>query len=67
MIHFRKCISTNESIPSNNTYMGSDTNDKEAQVFHENPYCKALNNAKDIQCKTHCYYRETVALIIDLQ
>jgi len=29
--------------------MGSDTNDKEAQVFHENPYCKALNNAKDIQ------------------
>jgi len=43
--------------------MGSDTNDKEAQVFHENPYCKALNNAKDIQCKTHCYYRETVALI----
>ncbi|PAN28238.1 hypothetical protein PAHAL_5G139500 [Panicum hallii] len=49
MIHYRKCISTNDSIPSNNTYTGSDTNDKEAQVFHENPYCKALNNAKDIQ------------------
>ncbi|TKW17051.1 hypothetical protein SEVIR_5G340400v4 [Setaria viridis] len=49
MIHYRKCISTNESIPSNNLYTGSDTNDKEAQVFHENPYCKALNNAKDIQ------------------
>jgi hypothetical protein len=49
MIHYRKCISTNDSIPSNNTYTGSDTNDKEAQIFHENPYCKALNNAKDIQ------------------
>ncbi|OEL23641.1 Dymeclin [Dichanthelium oligosanthes] len=49
MIHYRKCISTNESIPSNNIYTGSDTNDKDAQVFHENPYCKALNNAKDIQ------------------
>ncbi|CAO2166574.1 unnamed protein product [Urochloa humidicola] len=49
MIHYRKCISNNESFPSNNIYMGSDTNDKEAQVFHENPYCRALNNAKDIQ------------------
>nr|CAB3474419.1 unnamed protein product [Digitaria exilis] len=49
MIHYRKCISTNEYIPSNNIYTGSDANDKEAQVFHENPYCKALNNAKDIQ------------------
>ncbi|CAO2182735.1 unnamed protein product [Urochloa humidicola] len=49
MIHYRKCISTNESFPSNNISMGSDTNDKEAQVFHDNPYCKALNNAKDNQ------------------
>ena len=66
MIHFRKCISTNESIPSNSTYMGSDTNDKEAQVFHENPYFKALNNAKDIQCKTLLLQRNC-GTDIDLQ
>ncbi|AQL00133.1 dyggve-melchior-clausen syndrome protein [Zea mays] len=50
MIHYRKCISTNESIPTNNVYtMDSNTNDKDAPVFHDNPYCKALNSAKDIQ------------------
>lgn len=64
MIHYRKCISTNESIPTNNVYtMDSNINDKDAPVFHDNPYCKALNSAKDIQCKMHQYYRETVALI----
>ncbi|ONM37476.1 dyggve-melchior-clausen syndrome protein [Zea mays] len=50
MIHYRKCFSTNESIPTNNVYtMDSNTNDKDAPVFHDNPYCKALNSAKDIQ------------------
>ncbi|CAD6236550.1 unnamed protein product [Miscanthus lutarioriparius] len=35
---------------TNNVYtMDSNTNDKDAPVFHDNPYCKALNSAKDIQ------------------
>ncbi|KAK3162092.1 hypothetical protein QOZ80_1BG0085270 [Eleusine coracana subsp. coracana] len=50
LIHYRKCISINESITSNGTYtVDSNSNDKDTPVFHENPYCKALNNAKDIQ------------------
>ncbi|KAJ1285622.1 hypothetical protein BS78_03G292700 [Paspalum vaginatum] len=50
MIHYRKCISTNDSVPSNNFYMtDSNTNDKDTPVFHENTYCKALKNAKDSQ------------------
>ncbi|KAM3332872.1 hypothetical protein ACQJBY_028165 [Aegilops geniculata] len=50
LIHYRKCISMNESIPTDSVYMSdSNTNVKDAPAFHENPYCKALNNAKDIQ------------------
>lgn len=50
LIHYRKCISMNESIPTDGVYMSdSNTNVKDAPAFHENPYCKALNNAKDIQ------------------
>ncbi|KAL6845239.1 hypothetical protein ACP4OV_024734 [Aristida adscensionis] len=54
MIHYRKCISIKESIPSSNIYaIDSNASDKDAPVFHENPYCKALNNAKDIQCMNY--------------
>ena len=64
LIHYRKCISMNESIPTDSVYMSdTNTNVKDAPAFHENPYCKALNNAKDIQCKMHLQYREIVALI----
>ncbi|KAL5222506.1 hypothetical protein ABZP36_027219 [Zizania latifolia] len=50
LIHYRKCITMSESIPSNNVYTSDlNTNIKDAPNFHDNPYYKALNNAKDIQ------------------
>jgi hypothetical protein len=64
LIHYRKCISTNESIPTDSIYMSdSNTNVKDAPAFHENPYCRALNNANDIQCKMQLTYKEIVALV----
>ncbi|EEC71562.1 hypothetical protein OsI_03918 [Oryza sativa Indica Group] len=50
LIHYRKCITTSESFPSSNVYTSDlNTNVKDAPAFHDNPYYKALSNAKDSQ------------------
>lgn len=52
LIHYRKCILVDESIADRKS--GSATSDslsKENTYFSENPYCKALENARDIECK----------------
>lgn len=40
--HYRKCVTTSESIT---------TNMKETSYFIDNPYCKALESARDIECE----------------
>ncbi|XP_034686522.1 dymeclin [Vitis riparia] len=50
LIHYRKCILVDESIADRKS--GSATSDslsKENTYFSENPYCKALENARDIE------------------
>lgn len=50
LIHYRKCILVDESIADRRS--GSATSDslsKENTYFSENPYCKALENARDIE------------------
>jgi hypothetical protein len=50
LIHYRKCITMSESFPSSNVYTSDlNTNVKDAPAFHDNPYYKALSNAKDSQ------------------
>lgn len=48
LVHYRKCVGMdyikekgdcNASLPKEETY------------FSENPYCKALENARDIECE----------------
>nr|CAD1828048.1 unnamed protein product [Ananas comosus var. bracteatus] len=50
LIHYRKCVSVDEFI-SNNNVEGGDANAylKDNSTFHDNPYCKALENARDIE------------------
>ncbi|KAJ3696118.1 hypothetical protein LUZ60_001495 [Juncus effusus] len=46
LIHYRKCI----SLEASSTETGDDGSYlMESSAFHDNPFCKALNNAKDIQ------------------
>lgn len=56
LIHYRKCVSVDEFI-SNNNVEGGDANAylKDNSTFHDNPYCKALENARDIECKSLFY------------
>uniref|UniRef100_A0A0E0JPB7 Dymeclin n=1 Tax=Oryza punctata TaxID=4537 RepID=A0A0E0JPB7_ORYPU len=50
LIHYRKCIMMSESFPISNVYTNDlNTNVKDAPAFHDNPYYKALSNAKDSQ------------------
>ena len=44
LIHYRKCILVDESIASDSLL-------KENTYFSDNPYCKALENTRDIECK----------------
>lgn len=52
LIHYHKCVVSNESmterIVDNAT---SDSLLKENTYFSDNPYCKALENATDFECK----------------
>ncbi|XP_057957180.1 uncharacterized protein LOC131150470 [Malania oleifera] len=50
LIHFRKCVIGDESIiDRSNDTTTSDSVSKEITYFSENPYCKALENARDIE------------------
>lgn len=52
LIHYRKCTSVDESMADGRS--DSATSDyplKENTFFCANPYCKALENARDIECK----------------
>ncbi|XP_073005545.1 uncharacterized protein [Typha latifolia] len=50
LIHYRKCILVDKSIDIHNVEGGdSSTYLKDISTFHDNPYCKALENAKDIE------------------
>ncbi|KAJ4954787.1 hypothetical protein NE237_011570 [Protea cynaroides] len=50
LIHYRKCIMVDESIPDKSEDDATmDSLLKDTSFFSENPYCKALENARDIE------------------
>ncbi|KAI3847017.1 hypothetical protein MKW92_029432 [Papaver armeniacum] len=50
LTHYRRCVMMSESITSNNDVnVESDTVMKETSYFIDNPYCKALQSARDIE------------------
>ncbi|XP_020273401.1 dymeclin isoform X4 [Asparagus officinalis] len=50
LIHYRKCVKVDMSTANNNLEdVDSRTYLKENSVFYDNPYCKALENARDIE------------------
>ncbi|KAK9070950.1 hypothetical protein SSX86_009518 [Deinandra increscens subsp. villosa] len=48
LIHYRKCILV-ESMKNNNASLTSEYLLKDETYFAENPYCKALENVKDVE------------------
>ncbi|KAH7573839.1 hypothetical protein JRO89_XS03G0213400 [Xanthoceras sorbifolium] len=52
LIHYRKCAVGDESITERSNYSAtSDSLSKLNTPFSDNPYCKALENARDIECE----------------
>ena len=52
LVHFRKCLVTDELLNGEKDVNAtSDNLVKEKILFCENPFCKALENAKDVECK----------------
>lgn len=51
LIHYRKCILLKPAKDKNGD-SASDSFLKEETCFSENPYCKALETARDIECET---------------
>ncbi|KAJ6846630.1 dymeclin isoform X2 [Iris pallida] len=50
LIHYRKCIAMDEPIADNSLEeVDSVSYTKEKSYFHDNPYCKALENALDVE------------------
>ncbi|XP_038970237.1 dymeclin [Phoenix dactylifera] len=50
LIHYRKCVAVDESIAKNDVeHADSGTYSKGNSFFYDNPYCKALENARDIE------------------
>lgn len=49
LIHYRKCLVSNESVASGDNNVSSDSLLKENATFYDNPYCKALENASDVE------------------
>ncbi|GLT61548.1 hypothetical protein SLA2020_342470 [Shorea laevis] len=50
LIHYRKCLVNEESITNrSNESLTSDSVSKGSTYFSDNPYCKALENARDIE------------------
>lgn len=52
LIHYRKCILLKPVKDRIDESATSDSLPKEETCFSENPYCKALENARDIECET---------------
>lgn len=50
LIHYRKCILV-ESVKNSNGGITSESLLKDETYFAENPYCKALENVRDVECK----------------
>lgn len=51
LIHYRKCILVESVKDKSDVSATSDYILKEETYFSENPYCKALENAGDIECE----------------
>lgn len=51
-IHFRECVVLDPGKYKFDDNANSDSLLKEDTNFFENPYCKALKNARDVECKT---------------
>ncbi|XP_044500377.1 dymeclin isoform X2 [Mangifera indica] len=50
LIHYRKCVESDESITDrSDDSAASDSLSKSNPLFSDNPYCKALENARDIE------------------
>jgi dymeclin len=50
LIHHRKRILVDELAIKNSETSDENKNVMETSAFHDNPFCKALGNSKDIQC-----------------
>lgn len=61
LIHYRKCVSMDDSV---NNYAAADAApnvpSKDSSYFSINPYCKALENARDIECDIFALFIETI-------
>ncbi|KAG1347709.1 putative Dymeclin [Cocos nucifera] len=50
LMHYRKCVPVDESIAKHDVeHADSGTYSKGNSFFYDNPYCKALENARDIE------------------
>lgn len=54
LIHYRKCVLLNHGKDTSDGTATSDSSLKEDTYISENPYCKALGSAKDVECE-HFY------------
>lgn len=50
LIHYRKCV-VMDYVKDKTDNSTSDPLRKEESYFLENPFCKAVENARDIQCE----------------
>lgn len=64
LIHYRKCLVSNESVASGDNNVSSDSLLKENATFYDNPYCKALENASDVECKTIIFFFSCYLLLM---
>lgn len=62
--HYRKCVAGNEPITDiSNDTTASDSLLKGSTQFSDNPYCKALEHATDVECKMlSCLYLYLILL-----
>lgn len=50
LIHYRKCVMV-ESVKNRSEGATPESLLKEETYFSENPYCKALENTRDVECE----------------
>lgn len=63
LIHYCKCLLSEETMMErNDDCASSDAQSKESTYLSNNPYCNALQNTRDVECKASsfevfcCYY-----------
>lgn len=55
LIHYRRCVGSDESMTDRSDDSAtSDSLSKLSAQFSDNPYCKALENARDTECEICC-------------